>query len=61
MQEMLTGVVTAPGVGPVAAEAMNDLRHGRGIGREVLPVLVDRADPAKMQVLWDELAPFDEK
>jgi hypothetical protein len=61
MQEMLTGVVTGPGVGPVAGEAMNDLRHGRAIGRGVLPVLVDRADPAKMLVLWDELPAYDSR
>ncbi|WP_216900492.1 hypothetical protein [Nocardia alni] len=61
MQEMLTGVVTGPGVGPVAGEAMNDLRHGRAIGREVLPVLVDRADPTKMLVLWGELPAYDSR
>ncbi len=61
MQEMLTGVVTGPGVGPVAGEAMNDLRHGRSIGRDVLPVLVDRADPSKMLVLWDELPAYDSR
>ena len=59
MREMLTGVVTGPGVGPAPAEALNDLKRGRAIGRDVLPVLVDRADPSTMLVLWDELPPFD--
>ena len=61
MQETLTGVVTAPGLVPVAAEAPNDMKHGRAIGRTVLPVLVDRADPTRMIVLWDELAPYDDR
>ncbi len=58
MQEMLTGVVTAPGIGPAAGEALNDLKHPHGVstlGRSVLPVLVDRADPARFVILWQEV------
>lgn len=55
MQEMLTGVVTAAGVAPTPAEVLNDLSHGKAIGRDVLPVLIDRSDVSKVQVLWDEL------
>lgn len=59
MQEMLTGVVTADGVVPFAAEVLNDLRHGRGIGRQPLPVVFERTDPKKIVVLWEEVAEPD--
>ena len=55
IQEMLTGVVSGPGIAPVAGEVLNDLKGGHNDGRPVLPALVDRADPAKFLVLWDEL------
>ncbi len=55
MQEMLTGVLTGPGITPAAGEVLNDLSGGRNDGRPVLPVLIDRADPAKFLVLWKEM------
>lgn len=60
MQEMLTGVVTAPGIGPTAGEALNDLRHPHGViasayRSSALPVLVDRADPTRFVILWQEV------
>ena len=56
MQEMLTGVVTAPGVPATPGEALNDLVHGHdGSFSDILPCLVDRADPSRFMVLWDEV------
>jgi hypothetical protein len=57
IQEMLIGVVTAPGIEPTAGEALNDLQHPHDVsafGASVLPALVDRADPARFVVLWQE-------
>ena len=57
MQEMLTGVVSAPGVPPAPGEALNDLAGGHdGSMWPVLPALVDRAAPSRFVILWDELA-----
>ena len=53
-REMLTGVVTGPGIAPTAGEHLDD-SEGRYISHDVLPALVDRAEPAKFIVLWDEL------
>ncbi len=53
-REMLTGVVTGPGVAPTPGEHLTDT-DGRWVGRDVLPVMVDRADPARFVVLWDEV------
>lgn len=58
-RRMLTGVVSAPGVAPTAGEHLEDYGIGRGIGRDVLPALVDRDDPSRFVVLWDELAKPD--
>lgn len=54
MQEMLTGVVTGPGIPPTPGEHLWDT-GGRWIGQDVLPVLADRSDPARFVILWDEL------
>ncbi len=57
MQEMMTGVVLAPGVPPTPAEALNDLAGGHnGTMYDRLPALVDRADPARLLILWQEVA-----
>ena len=64
IQEMLIGVVTAPGIEPTAGEAPNDLRHPHDVsafGESVLPALVDRADPARFIVLWQEAALRDDQ
>lgn len=55
MRETLTGVVTGPGIPPTPAEHPDD-RHGRRIGHDVLPALVDRTDPTRFVVLWEEIA-----
>jgi hypothetical protein len=52
----VTGVITAPGVPPTVAECKADQR-GRWAGASELPVLVDRADPTRFEVLWNELPP----
>ena len=54
MRETLTGVVTGPGIPPTPGEHPDDHR-GRGIGHDVLPVLVDRTDPTRFVIRWDEL------
>ena len=54
MRETLTGVVTGPGVPPTPGEHPDD-RRGRRIGHDVLPALVDRADPTRFVILWDEI------
>lgn len=53
IKTMLTGVVVADGVPPTPGEHL-DL-HVRGEFRSSLPVLVDRADPTRFVVLWDEV------
>lgn len=49
----LTGVVTAPGIPATAGEHLSD-GHGRWAIGDELPALIDRADPAKFVILWDE-------
>ncbi len=53
-REVLTGVVTGPGIPPTAGEHLNDTA-GRWVGHDVLPVMVDRSDPARFVILWDEV------
>ena len=53
-REMLTGVVTGPGIVATAGEHLSDT-SGRWVGHDVLPVLIDRADPTNFTVLWDEI------
>jgi hypothetical protein len=57
-REMLTGVVTGPGISPTPGEHLTDV-SGRWVGQDVLPVQVDRADPSRFVVLWDEVAKPD--
>jgi len=54
MREMLTGVVTGPGIPATPGEHLTDI-GGRWVGHDVLPVMVDRSDPARFVVLWDEV------
>jgi hypothetical protein len=64
MREMLTGVVTAPGVEPTGGEALNDLSHPHdvsGFGDSVLPALVDRANPTRFAILWQEVEARDHR
>jgi hypothetical protein len=53
-REMLTGVVTGPGVAPTPGEHLTDTA-GRWVGHDVLPVTVDRGDPSHFVILWDEV------
>ncbi len=55
MQVMLTGVVTGPGIPPTPAEHLRNDLSGREFERQVLPALIDRADPTRMVILWDEI------
>jgi hypothetical protein len=52
----ITGVITAPGIPATAVEHKADGR-GRWAGVQELPVLVDRAEPSRFVILWDELQP----
>jgi hypothetical protein len=53
-REVLTGVVSAPGIPPTPGEHLTDTA-GRWVNHEVLPVLVDRGEPARFVILWDEV------
>lgn len=53
-RDVLTGVVSGPGVAPTAGEHLADI-DGRWVGRDTLPVTIDRAEPTKFVVLWDEV------
>src|SRR5262245_14138815 len=55
MQVMLTGVVTGPGIPPTPAEHLRNDFSGREFERDALPALIDRADPTRMVILWDEI------
>ena len=54
LRETLTGVVTGPGIPPTPGEHPDD-HQGRRIGHDVLPALVDRTDPTRFVILWDEI------
>ncbi|HEY0805588.1 MAG TPA: hypothetical protein VGD84_11005 [Pseudonocardiaceae bacterium] len=57
---MLTGVIIADGLAPTPAEAEVPQRgHGKWQGREALPVTVDRANPSKFRIEWDQLVKQD--
>lgn len=53
-REMLTGVVTGPGVPATPGEHLDD-GTGRWAGHQVLPAMVDRGDPMNFVILWDEV------
>jgi hypothetical protein len=53
---VVTGVITAPGIPDTPVEHKVD-DHGRWTGIQEVPVLVDRADPSKFVILWDEVQP----
>jgi len=52
----ITGVITAPGIPDTPVEHKVD-DHDRWTGVQEVPVLVDRADPSKFVILWDEVQP----
>ena len=58
----VTGIITAPGMAPAQVE--HKVEHfsderGRWTGVSELAVLVDRADPARFIILWDEAPTAD--
>jgi len=53
----VTGIITAPGMAPANVEHKvehSSADRGRWTGVSELAVLVDRADPARFIILWDE-------
>ena len=49
-REVLTGVISVPGMPPTAGEHLADTA-GRWVGRDVLPVMADRSDPARPVII----------
>jgi hypothetical protein len=53
---LLTGVVCAPGVAPVAVQSSGIARASRWPSAgSVLPVTLDRADPRRFVIEWDRI------
>jgi hypothetical protein len=52
--ETITGVVTVPGISPRRVEHKTGERGRVAIGQD-LPVVVDRADPSRLVILWEEV------
>lgn len=50
----VTGIITAPGIRPTVVEHKSEDRN-RWAGVHKVPVMVDRADPSKFEVLWYEV------
>lgn len=50
----VTGIITAPGIRPTAVEHKAEDRS-QWAGVRQVPVMVDRADPSKFEVLWYEV------
>jgi hypothetical protein len=57
-RQNLVGVLVVDGLPPTPAEVPADT-EGRWVGQAELPVLVDRADPTHIQVLWDQVIKRD--
>lgn len=53
----ITGIITAPGIPDTPVEHKSDDQDSWAGVREV-PVLVDRADPSRFLILWDEAQPI---
>jgi hypothetical protein len=52
-QVRVAGVISVPGMPPATVEHKTD-DGGRWTGARLLPVMVDRSDPSRFVVLWDE-------
>jgi hypothetical protein len=52
--EKITGVITVPGISPRSVEHKVNERGRVTIGQQ-LPVVVDRADPSRLVILWEEV------
>jgi hypothetical protein len=51
-----SGVLSAPGLNPLPAEFHGKAPHAkRPIVGDVLPVVVDRADPSQFRIEWDQM------
>jgi hypothetical protein len=50
----VTGIITAPGIRPTVVEHKAEDRS-QWAGVHKVPVMVDRADPSKFEVLWHEV------
>jgi hypothetical protein len=50
----VTGIITAPGIRPTVVEHKSE-DHNQWTGVHKVPVMVDRADPSKFEVLWYEV------
>ncbi len=50
----VTGIITAPGIRPTVVEHKSEDRN-QWAGVHKVPVMVDRADPSKFEVLWYEV------
>jgi hypothetical protein len=50
----VTGIITAPGIRPTVVEHKSEDRK-QWAGVHKVPVMVDRADPSKFEVLWYEV------
>jgi len=53
--EKIFGIITAPGIRPTRVDHKTDQRGRCAVGQE-LAVLVDRANPSRFAILWDEPA-----
>jgi hypothetical protein len=53
----ITGIISAPGIPDTPVEHKSDDQDSWAGVREV-PVLVDRADPSRFLILWDEAQPI---
>jgi hypothetical protein len=53
--EKIIGIITAPGIRPTRVDHKTDQRGRCAVGQE-LAVLVDRANPSRFAILWDEPA-----
>ena len=60
MQVILTGVVTGPGIPPTPAEHLRNDHSGRS-EHQALPALIDRADPTRVVILWNEIPKPDKR
>lgn len=58
----LYGVISAPGVDPMAVEVWRQMPHRRWPrSGDVLPVFVDRRDPSLIRVRWERVPRRDRK
>ncbi len=54
----LTGVIIADGLAPTPTEVPID-HHGKWVGKDELPITVDRTDPSNFRIEWDQVIKQD--